>query len=483
MKSFLKKSLTVIASVLFVLMVIILILSKSDIQVDQLKLKYATPPSRFDSIRGMNVHYRDEGPSSDSIPLVLLHGTSSSIFTWDACVKEWSKDHRVIRMDLPGFALTGPDPNNNYSIEGYVAFVHEFLRKRNVKQCYLAGNSLGGQIAYAYAAYYPGEVKKLILLDPAGYPSALSKGSLGFTLGRIPVLKHLLTVITPTSVVRKSIEDVYGNKALVTDSLVQLYEDMTLREGNRGALLKRLELEKEDTSLVKRITAPTLIIWGEQDFLIPLENAYKFQRDLPNDTLVIMNGIGHLPMEESPGKLAPLVSEFIKTVPATPLEQGRNIVLQTKAVLGKNLVNAINTKGTEGALLFCSEKAFVLTDSMSNLLEAKIRRVSDKNRSPLNAAMGDELVYINEARAALQQGKSITPKMQEKNGRNQGYYPIVTETMCLQCHGKPGFDISANTMAKLKQLYPNDKAIGYSVNELRGIWVIEMNRKKPLNNL
>jgi cytochrome c553 len=91
--------------------------------------------------------------------------------------------------------------------------------------------------------------------------------------------------------------------------------------------------------------------------------------------------------------------------------------------------------------------------------------------------MGDELVYINEARAALQQGKSITPKMQEKNGRNQGYYPILTETMCLQCHGKPGVDISANTMAKLKQLYPSDKAIGYGVNELRGIWVIEMNRK------
>jgi pimeloyl-ACP methyl ester carboxylesterase len=466
-------------SIALVLLILVLIVAfyKADIPAEELKQKYAVTPSQFDSVKGMSVHYRDEGPGTDSIPLVLLHGTSSSIFTWDACVKEWTREHRVIRMDLPGFALTGPDPNSNYSIEGYVAFVHEFLQKRNVTQCYLAGNSLGGQIAYAYAANYPKEVKKLILLDPAGYPSENAKGSLGFTLGRIPVLKNLLTIITPTSVVRKSIEDVYGNKALVTDSLVQLYEDMTCREGNRGALLKRLSLEKQDTDLVKKIQVPTMIIWGDQDFLIPLENAYKFQRDLVNDTLVVMKGVGHLPMEESPEKVVAAVNGFIKTLPPTPLELGRNIALQTKAALGKNLMNAISTRGTEGALEFCSEKAFLLTDSMSKILEAKIRRVSDKNRSALNAATGDELVYIRDAKAQLITGEAVKPKMQEKNGSHVGYYPIVTETMCLQCHGKPGTDVSANTMAKLRQLYPNDKATGYGLNELRGIWVIEMNKK------
>ncbi|HSF45812.1 MAG TPA: alpha/beta hydrolase [Chitinophagaceae bacterium] len=300
-----------IALVLLILLLIVAFY-KADIPAEELKKKYALFPSRFDSVKGMNVHYRDEGPANDSTPLVLLHGTSSSLFTWEACAKEWMKEHRVIRMDLPGFALTGPDPNDNYSIEGYVAFIHEFLKKRKVNRCYIAGNSLGGQIAFAYAAYYPKDVKKLILVDPAGYPSGKAKGSLAFKLGKIPVLKHLLTIVTPTSIVRKSIEDVYGNKALVTDSLVQLYEDMARREGNRKALIKRLGFEKPDTNLVKRVKAPTMIIWGDQDFLIPLENAYKFQRDLSNDTLVVMRGIGHLPMEESPEKLLVIVNQFIR---------------------------------------------------------------------------------------------------------------------------------------------------------------------------
>jgi pimeloyl-ACP methyl ester carboxylesterase len=215
-------------------------------------------------------------------------------------------------MDLPGFAITGPDPDNNYSIEGYVAFVHEFLKKRGVRYCFLAGNSLGGQIAYAYAAYYPKEVRKLILIDPAGYPIHNAKGSLGFTLARIPVINQLLTMITPTSVVRKSVKDVYGDKALVSDSLVSIYEDMLLREGNRRALIKRFRYILPDTNLVRKVKSPTMVIWGDKDYLIPVDNAYKFQRDLTHDTLVIMKGIGHVPMEESPALVISAVNFFIR---------------------------------------------------------------------------------------------------------------------------------------------------------------------------
>lgn len=308
MKKLFRNILIVVAAILLLL----LLFHKAEVPVEQLKLKYAVPPSQFDTLRGMNVHFRDEGPVSDSTPLVLLHGTSSSLLTWDACAKEWSKTRRVIRMDLPGFAITGPDPDNNYSIEGYVAFVHEFLKKRGVRSCYLAGNSLGGQIAYAYAAYYPKEVSKLILIDPAGYPILNAKGSLGFTLARIPVINQLLTMITPTSVVRKSVEDVYGDKALVSDSLVSLYEDMLLREGNRRALIKRFKYAQPDTNLVKKVQAPTMVIWGEKDYLIPIDNAYKFQRDLINDTLVILKDLGHIPMEESPEKVISAVNFFIR---------------------------------------------------------------------------------------------------------------------------------------------------------------------------
>lgn len=291
----------------------LVVLYQPDIQVETLKTKYATPASQFMEIKGMPVHYRDEGPVTDSVPLVLLHGTGASLLTWDACTAEWSKTRRVIRMDLPGFGLTGPAPDNDYSIAAYVDFVKQVLQQLNVQQCHMAGNSLGGLIAYSYAAANPQRVQKLVLLDAAGFPIINGKGNLAFNLGRTPVVKHVLKIVTPLSVVRKSIEDVYGNKALVTDALVEQYRDMACREGNREALLIRLSNPQEgDTTLVKSLPMPVMVIWGDKDFLIPLDNAYKFQRDLPNDTLVVMKGIGHVPMEENPAAVIPLVANFLR---------------------------------------------------------------------------------------------------------------------------------------------------------------------------
>jgi len=303
----------IVAGLFFGIGILLVIFWQPDIPVGQLKEKYATGSSQFISLGGMDVHYRDEGLSNDTIPLVLLHGTSSSLFTWDACTKAWTNDHRVIRMDLPGFAITGPNPEQDYSIRNYVAFVDQFLQTLNVKQCYLAGNSLGGLIAFQYAAIYPDKVKKVILIDPAGYPIKNAKGSLAFTLGKIPVLKHILTVITPISIVRKSLEDAYGNKNLISDELVELYRDMACREGNRNALLIRLQSDQDgDTTLVSKLTMPALVIWGSLDQLIPVDNAYKFQRDLPMDTLAVLQGVGHVPMEETPELVIPLVSNFIR---------------------------------------------------------------------------------------------------------------------------------------------------------------------------
>jgi pimeloyl-ACP methyl ester carboxylesterase len=312
MNKLFKYLLITFAALITLFIAAILLLYQSDIPVENLKATYANEASKFMDLMGMQVHYRDEGNASDSIPLVLIHGTGAFLQTWDACTAEWTKDYRVIRMDMPAFGLTGPAPDNDYSIEAYVDFLHHFLQNRKVNRCYLAGNSLGGLIAYSYAAAYPGEVQKLILVDAAGYPIENAKGSLAFTLGRIPVVKQLLKIVTPASVVRKSLEDVYGNKARVTDALVKQYRDMACREGNRNALLIRLNNPLSgDTTIVPEIKVPTMIIWGDLDFLIPLDNAYKFQRDLPNDTLVVLKGIGHVPMEESPEQVIPLVKNFI----------------------------------------------------------------------------------------------------------------------------------------------------------------------------
>lgn len=156
---------------------------------------------------------------------------------------------------------------------------------------------------------------------------------------------------------------------------------------------------------------------------------------------------------------------------------GLQYAMQTKSVLGKNLLQAINTKGTENALEFCSTKAYPLTDSMAVVLNASIKRVSDKNRNPQNAANADELAYIGKGKTLLQQGQPIPPQVQEKNGKMVAYYPIMTDQMCLQCHGKPGEQILPTTLEKIATLYPEDKATGYDLNQLRGMWVVEMDKK------
>ena len=160
----------------------------------------------------------------------------------------------------------------------------------------------------------------------------------------------------------------------------------------------------------------------------------------------------------------------------TPIEQGQQIALQTKGVLGRNLLNAINTKGTENALEFCSLKAIELTDSMSLALNAKIKRVSDKNRNPDNAANEEELKYILTAKDLLSKNQKPAPQITEKVGRWVAYYPILVDKMCMQCHGQKSVDIQPKTLSMIKKYYPNDKAFGYKENDFRGIWVVDMKK-------
>lgn len=160
-----------------------------------------------------------------------------------------------------------------------------------------------------------------------------------------------------------------------------------------------------------------------------------------------------------------------------PMEVGKNIAMQTKGVLGKNLLEAINSKGTENAISFCSTKAIPLTDSMSLYLNALIKRVSDKNRNPQNKANTTELAYIEASKSAISQGKTPKPELTEIGDKLVGYYPIMTDKMCLQCHGQVKTEVLPNTLSRLRKLYPNDLALGYKINELRGIWVVEMDKK------
>jgi hypothetical protein len=158
------------------------------------------------------------------------------------------------------------------------------------------------------------------------------------------------------------------------------------------------------------------------------------------------------------------------------LENGKSLAMQTKASLGKNLAIAINEKGSDGAVEFCNTRAIPITDSMSLVLDTKIKRVSDKPRNASNQANEAELAYINNWNAAKAKGEEHPPLLTEIGGKMVGYYPIVTNQMCLQCHGEPEKQINTKTLSKIKKLYPADKAIGYAEGDIRGIFVVEMNK-------
>ena len=306
---------TIFIGLFLLLLIGLTVFAQKDIPVDKLKAKYTNAASSFMPLMGMQVHYRSEGNKEDSIPLVLIHGTSSSLHTWDSLVNLLiSTTHkRIIRIDLPAFGLTGPSPENKYAPSYYINFLDSFLMQLHINQCILGGNSLGGAIAWQYTVAHPSKVNQLILIDAAGYPRKNEKGSLGFKIASMPVINNLLLFITPKSLVRKSLETVFYDPALVTEATVTRYHEMLLREGNRRAALSLFQNRiQQDANLIKTITAPSLILWGDQDQLITVEDAYLFQKDLKNNSVVILKNVGHIPMEEAPHAVAKAIKEFLK---------------------------------------------------------------------------------------------------------------------------------------------------------------------------
>lgn len=157
----------------------------------------------------------------------------------------------------------------------------------------------------------------------------------------------------------------------------------------------------------------------------------------------------------------------------SPAEKGLEYALNTKKELGKNLMGAIQKKGTVEAVEFCNVRAYPITDSMATTQNATIKRVSDKPRNPNNRASTKELKIIEQFKEAVATGEDYQPVTEVENGRNTVYYPIITNSMCLQCHGIPNKTIQPETLTTINDLYPNDKATGYDINQVRGMWAIE----------
>ena len=286
----------------------------ADISVEDLKKEYTNEQSQFIEVDEINVHFRDEG---EGFPIVLIHGTAASLHTWDAWTDELKKTNRVIRMDLPAFGITGPNKNADYSIEAYTTFLHSFLEKLKLEKFHLAGNSLGGNIAWNYTADYPSKVEKLILVDASGLPTNKSQPAI-FKMAKTPILNSLFLYITPRFLIKKNIEEVYEDDSKITDELINRYHKMALRVGNRKAFIDRAKTDfKLDTQVnlekLKSIQTSTLLIWGAKDLWIPIANGIRMNEILVNSKLEVLKNSGHVPMEENPKESLKLMNDFLFT--------------------------------------------------------------------------------------------------------------------------------------------------------------------------
>ena len=291
-----------------------------NIPLTELKKQYTYDDSRTMNIVGMNVHYRVTGTGE---PLVLLHGTGSSLHTWEGWTKELSDQYQVISLDLPGFGLTGKHFANDYSIKAYTDFLDVFLDKLGVTKIYLAGNSLGGHIAWQYALDHANRVKKLILIDPSGFSKEDADLTLAFRLANTPGVNKLMLRLTPKSLVESSLEEVYYDDDKVTEELVNRVHSLQLRRGNRQAFIDKSSHEYMDrTEDLKNISCPTLIQWGKADEWLPVSWAKDFETAIPNARVIIYDQAGHVPMEEIPEETARDARQFLESGSVTPITEG-----------------------------------------------------------------------------------------------------------------------------------------------------------------
>lgn len=297
---------------LLFLAIVIMIASSyhSGIDLDVLRAKYSYPESKFIPFEGMDIHYRKtgEGPT-----IFLMHGVSSSLHTWEVWQRELSKKYTVVSIDIPSFGLTGAHPKDDYSIEMYMRAIDHICTTLNIDSMIIGGNSYGGYLAWNYALHQPERVKKLILVNAAGFK--IEKfDDIGFKLMSNPKTSFISARFTPKFIVKKSVENVYGDPSKVTDELVQRYYELLLGKGTREGFSKILQQNntvesKED--LISKVTQPTLIIWGDKDHLIDVSHAYKFQKAIKNSQLKVYESVGHTPMEEIPMESVALVETFL----------------------------------------------------------------------------------------------------------------------------------------------------------------------------
>ena len=307
-------------------------LYKSSIPAGIIDARYESRSSQFLLMEnGSRVHYRDEGNRRGQ-PIVLIHGSNASLHTWEPWVEILGEEFRMISLDLPGHGLTGAVPDEDYSTEAFIKTVEAIVTHLGLEQFTLGGNSMGGGVTWRYTLKYPDRVTAMLLIDASGPPQWRLDSSSDRSTGdkEIPIIFELLTKpwfraistkLDPYYFTKQGVLAAYNSSPVVTDELIMRYYSLSLREGSREATMKRfanLGADSGRTFDLSKISQPTLILWGEEDALIGLDVAEKFDAELPVAALVTFSDTGHMPMEEIPRKSARAVQEFMLALKTEP---------------------------------------------------------------------------------------------------------------------------------------------------------------------
>ncbi len=307
-----KRAITTLAVVFALVAGLVAVEWTPDRSLDSLRARWAPAPSKFVMIDGVSVHLRDQGPGNDPHPIVLIHGTASSLHTWEGWVAALTSEHRVVSLDLPGIGLSGQFRDRDYRIEHYTRFIEDVLNQRGIKNAILVGSSLGGRIAWEAAVARPDLVHRLVLLDSTGYPDEGDSPPIVFQMAKLSVFRWVIEHVTPRSFIKKNLLKAYGDPRKLTADLVDRYYELFLRAGNRRAFILQFEQEPDtDPDRIRTIAIPTLILWGGLDHVVPLSDAERFHHDIVNSQLVVFGQLGHMPQEEGPAETAKVMEDFL----------------------------------------------------------------------------------------------------------------------------------------------------------------------------
>ena len=293
-----------------VLTVLSLWLWTPDLPRAELEARYLAAPADMRTVGPWSLHVRDSGPR-DAPAVVLIHGFGSSLQTWDAWAEGLQGTHRVIRLDLPGSGLSPPDPAADYTDARSLQLLRALLDDLGLTRASFVGHSMGGRIAWTFAARYPERTERLVLVAPDGF------ASFGFEYGQameVPASWRLLRQVLPQAVLRMNLQAAYARPETLDDARVACYHDLLRAPGARQAMLQRLEqtVLQEPVPLLRQIRAPTLLLWGEADAMIPLAHAQDYLQAIEGGRLRSFPGTGHLPQEEAPQASLQAVVEFLR---------------------------------------------------------------------------------------------------------------------------------------------------------------------------